>query len=875
VPFVLPLSRVRKTDAPLVGAKAVNLARLLNNHLPVPDGFCVTTEAWQAHLRQSDLRSLVESRLAGELPLLAEIRQLISEAPLPDAVQREIAEAFSNLATSSQKPEGKSQKPKQAGVSTRLQLAVRSSGTAEDLPGHSFAGLYDTILGEADLERCLALVKRCWASLWTERAFKYRERNHIDHSRAAMAVLVQRLVPADCAGVAFTADPVSGRRDRLVVEAVPGFGDKLVSGQAVPDRFRLDRRNLRVVLRTPAGTAPVLPDRTVRNVARLALRAERPAATPQDVEWAVAGGRVWLLQARPITGLPDFDPADHEVWSSSNTAEVLPGVLTPLVWSTLGDYINRLLGGTFERIGVSLGRHRFVGDVAGRVYTNLSTFTGIVKRMPFASSMGQARMFGGAALTPEHLARLELDPGELPDIKAGAWRTLVRLPGLLVWLSRHGTGRGRRWMSEALARHERAERPDFARFDESGLVALLDKTLQGLLVGDDGLGYALVGMTYTALLYDLCRKWLGDSAGAFAGRLLAGTGELQSAQAGLELWRLGRAVAADERLRTLVLAGHPWLETRAALVSEPAGRDFLARWDRFVVHHGHHARGEMNMFQPRWHEQPDYLLGLVRGYAQSAGHDPEADITRRAADRDRLTREALGRLRNPLKRVLFRYVAEQARRSAAIRENLKDLAIRVLAATRAVIVELGRRLAGRGVLAEADDVFFLRFEELQPAVAGAAGFGARQLVSGRRTEYERNLALNPPAVFVGRYDPKVHVPDTFDPDAQQLTGLAVSPGIVTGPARVVLLADRSVRVLPGEILVAPFTDPGWTPYFIPAAGIVMDQGGLLSHGSIVAREYGIPAVVNVGPATRIVKTGQRVRVDGNRGIVTVLRDGTP
>jgi phosphohistidine swiveling domain-containing protein len=185
------------------------------------------------------------------------------------------------------------------------------------------------------------------------------------------------------------------------------------------------------------------------------------------------------------------------------------------------------------------------------------------------------------------------------------------------------------------------------------------------------------------------------------------------------------------------------------------------------------------------------------------------------------------------------------------------------------VVALGHRLAARGVIAEADDMFFLWLEEIAPIVGGNAGFDVRARIAERKAEYERNLAISPPAIVVGRYDPAKHLPDVIDSTSKELTGLAVSPGIVTGPARVILHAGTE-QVLPGEILVAPFTDPGWTPYFIPAAGIVMDQGGLLSHGSIVAREYGIPAVVNVGPATRMIKTGQMIQVDGDNGVVRIM-----
>jgi pyruvate,water dikinase len=319
-----------------------------------------------------------------------------------------------------------------------------------------------------------------------------------------------------------------------------------------------------------------------------------------------------------------------------------------------------------------------------------------------------------------------------------------------------------------------------------------------------------------------------------------------------------------------VLSAGTWAEVSSRLESSGAGREFLGRWRQFLHRHGHHARGEMDMFNPRWREQPDYVLGVVRNFMRAEGKtNPEADQQRHAEERERLRAELLRRLRNLAKRWVFGHVVRQAQLSAAIRENVKDAGIRIIADTRELVVELGRRLASRGVLAQADDVFFLRLEEIAPVVHGDPGFDVRDRIAERRAGYERNLALTPPAIVVGKYDPARHKPDVFDSTSLDLNGLAVSPGVVTGPARVILHAGDG-QVLPGEILVAPFTDPGWTPYFIPAAGIVMDQGGLLSHGSIVAREYGIPAVVNVGPATRLIKTGQMIEVDGDTGRVRIL-----
>jgi pyruvate,water dikinase len=882
---VTPLRRVPPEAGASVGAKALNLAALMRAGLPVPEGFCVTAEAYRVHISTLPLgqpqRALSDRGRRGQR--LAAIRELITSGEMAKDTANGIRAAFARLHTPL--------------------IAVRSSGAAEDLPGHSFAGLYDTYLRATDANGCIELVKRCWASLWTERAVDYRTRNGLasaapvgqcDHEKAAMAVIVQQLVAADAAGVVFTADPVTGSPERIVVEACWGLGEALVSGKVTPDRFVIQRDTEQVVERSistksvetafsPTGSPveqpvpparadkPSISDATAQKLARLALKVERLFGTPQDIEWAMAGPTLFILQSRPITTIaPPKSWEDRQVWSTTNAAEVLPGVLTPMVWSTVGDYVGELLGGVFERIGVSFGEHPLFGNVAGRAYMNLNTFTGMARRMPFANRMSQAQMFGGQNLKPADRAKLELGPSDVPDIPVSPLKTLFKLPGFMFWILRHGPGRGRKWMTAARSAYEKKERPDLSRFSETELTAKATTTMEQMGVGGEGLGYAIAGMMYTTVLYDLCRKWFKDETGANASRLLAGTGELQSAEAGIALWRLAHDAAALPDVRDVLLSSAAWAEVRPHLEGSVAGREFLARWDRFLHLHGHHTRGELDMFNPRWREQPDYVLEVVRNFIKAEDKtDPETDQRRHADEREHLLGELLGRLRNPFKRLLFGHVVRQSQLSAAIRENVKDAAIRIIADTRALVVELGRRLAGRGVLAEAEDIFFLRLPEIEPVVNGMAGFDIRGKVAERRAEYERNLALTPPAIIVGRYNPEKHKPDIVDSAAEELTGLAVSPGIVTGPARVILHAGTE-QVLPGEILVAPFTDPGWTPYFIPAAGIVMDQGGLLSHGSIVAREYGIPAVVNVGPATKLIKTGQMIQVDGDSGRVRIL-----
>jgi pyruvate,water dikinase len=284
--------------------------------------------------------------------------------------------------------------------------------------------------------------------------------------------------------------------------------------------------------------------------------------------------------------------------------------------------------------------------------------------------------------------------------------------------------------------------------------------------------------------------------------------------------------------------------------------------------HGHRSRGELEVANARWSERPDYVLEVVRDYVRAGDEkDALAEHARRGRKAERLARESKRRLVNPFKRAVFSWSLGQARLGAVARELMKSEGVRRMAAIRLFLLELGRRMVDKGLLAEVEDVFFLQWDEWESVLAMLAPFDTDIVVGKRRDRYERDRELTPPPVVIGEWDPEATPSLRLGADATRLAGIGVSPGVARGRARVISSVEAHEKVLPGEILVAPFTDPGWTPYFLPAAGIVMDMGGLLSHGSIIAREYGIPAVVNVGPATSIIKTGDEIEVDGDIGEV--------
>ena len=347
---------------------------------------------------------------------------------------------------------------------------------------------------------------------------------------------------------------------------------------------------------------------------------------------------------------------------------------------------------------------------------------------------------------------------------------------------------------------------------------------------------------------------------------------MDDAVAGLDLWRLAALADRNPEVKHLILSEQNWSTIQPKLAQTDSGKEFIKSWYEFMNRHGHHCRAELELYNRRWSETPDYVLKLVRSYiTQLDKTDPIQNFSNLAQKRRQLEQQCRKKLRNPIKRMIFNRVLVRSQQGSIFRENVKSEVIKLVVALRRMLLELGRILLDKGALKNQDDIFFLRLEEIEPVVQDKADFDIRQVITDRRAEYDRNSLIYPPDVIFGKFDPDKYVPEPVDTDVEKLTGLAVSPGVVTGKARIILRADSDQQVLAGEILVAPFTDPGWTPYFVTAAAIVMDQGGILSHGSIVAREYGIPAVVNVGQATEIIKTGQTIQVDGNRGIVKILR----
>ncbi|SPE52917.1 putative Pyruvate phosphate dikinase PEP/pyruvate-binding [Verrucomicrobia bacterium] len=888
--FTMPLRAARLKDLARVGGKAAHLGELIAAGLPVPSGFVVTTDAYERFMKYDprirDWLERCEQSGRGDPAALRtaaqELSQLLSAIPVPGDVAEAIVAAMA---------------PEPGGA-----RAVRSSATAEDLPEASFAGQHDSFLNVRGCDEVVAAVKRCWLSLFSERAISYRLRKGVAPGRAQMAVIVQELVDADAAGVMFTTNPAGGASDSIFIEAAFGLGEAVVQGKVAPDRVEVSRSRLRVVRRQtglkrvqmvagkngvleellPAAkaNAPVLDDETVTRLAYLGLKAERLLGVPLDIEWGLSRRDLWLFQARPVTTqsrngkLKGTSFEERQVWTNANTGEVLPDVMTPMTWSLLRRIGRELFNRFLWQVGIRIREEQLVGMIAGRAYFNFNTFCALGRGVPGLKNLRIEDLMGGKQDTMLALKQIKISQADLPRIEAHRWRTAVGLPMLVLKFLFCSTQRGERAVASV-----RRTNLDLAAIGPEQLTdakllkaVQLSSTLE-LLRDAKALEAFGFGLGYMAVLFALCEKWFGPEGRSTGNRLLAGVGDLDSAETGYELWRLAEQAASGPEIKGVLLSEHTFAGVAARLEGCESGRAFLAQWNSFMHRHGHHTRGEVELFNPRWSECPDFVLDLVRGYVEAidAGHpSPVARQDALANERLLFAKKCLDRLRNPLKRAIFGRVLSRAQKGGWFRENLKSEAIRQFALLRRLLLELGRRLAARGRLADENDVFFLESEELQSGCLWDRATDLRTRVAGRRAAYERDLKVTPPAVVVGRFDPDSFVPGAVDRETKVFYGLGVSAGVARGRARVVLRSDADERVRPGEILVAPFTDPGWTPYFVAAAGIVMDLGGLLSHGSIVAREYGIPAVVNVGPATQIIRTGQWLEVDADRGVVKLL-----
>jgi rifampicin phosphotransferase len=884
VKLTLPFDAIDRAMLPIAGGKAANLGELIRAGLPIPPGFCVTTAAYELVAEGAGLdptlNALAEAR-PEDTARLAELattaRAALLAASVPPTVAEAITQAYRALGNGA--------------------VAIRSSATAEDLPYTSFAGQQDTYINVVGAENVLDAVRHCWASLWTDRAVSYRASNGIDHRSVRLAVAVQRMVEAAVAGVLFTANPLTGRRRQAVIDAASGLGEAVVSGAVNPDHFVVNTATGEIVERRPgdkriairttagggtqrveiAGNETSLQDAQIRALAALGARVEAHYGVPQDTEWAIDGeGGIWLLQARPITTLfplPTEAPMTDDDLRAYFSVNVAQGVYRPL--TPMGIQAFRLVAAAMVTLAGRPPRDPYAGpafftEAGGRIFLDITR----ALRTTFGRRLLDRLTRIGEARTAPILRSLAADP-RLEPAATPRWPVLRAVLLLLI------RGRVPLRVAQALL-HPEAARTRVARL-EAELRGLGDvpqdsdaaqrlREVERMLLGFPPRMFPIVPPVFATGLgaYALAGKLLGNLATDGERQLvLRGLPHNPTTEMDLALWALAQEVHADPDLTRTVRETPPERladEYRSGALSPK----LQAGLENFLRVYGHRGVAEIDLGLPRWSEDPTYILGVLANYLHLDDPELAPDIQFRRAAREaeemvaELTRRATrkGRLRGALVRALLR----RARALAGMREMPKFCIILIFARARMLLRSAGEELARAGRLESAEDIFFVTLPEAWSALAGK---DLRSVVRERRGGYGHELNR--------RHVPRILLSDGTEPTAEEaldaaadgtLRGSPASPGVVTAKARVIL-DPTGARLEPGEILVAPSTDPGWTPLFLTAGGLVMEMGGAMSHGAVVAREYGIPAVVGVPGATERIAPRQQITVDGSAGTITI------
>lgn len=828
--YVVRFSDPRATDRVLTGGKGANLAKLTQAGFPVPPGFVISPAAYrEAAMSITGIVEVLRDLTPDDHPAIelasATIVEALRAVEMPRALAREVGSSC-------------------AALDTGARWAVRSSGTAEDMEGAAFAGQHDTFLNCAGIDEVLRRIRDCWCSLWSPRAIAYRARMGVDHAQVAMAVVVQRMVNADAAGVAFTIDPVSGRLDSLVIDANFGLGESVVSGEAEVDHLVVDRRSwmissatiatktTRIVPGTSgttelrvdraAATQPALVDAQAIAIARLAVEVEEHFGWPQDIEWALVKGVPVLLQSRPITTIPPR-------WTRDESAERFPSVVTPLTWDFVEEGFHRSLNHSFALMGLPAYEGKWFARFGHYIYGNQNAVELYARRSP---------------VPPLPVAELVR---HLPAI-VERFRWVAELPP--------------RWREELPAFLQEIEgflAEPVERYDLAALWRYLER------VNAAGTRYFLPNIAISIGHGVLHR--------ALRALVTATVGEIHAEQFCAELVACDTMTTCVNReLRALAV-----LAREEVVAEQLAVRQFQALWNqtasspspfwnalrRFIATHGHRET-DFDPYHPTWAESPWVILEHVRALLEVPLLD-ELD-GRSPVAVEKLQLQVIQSLPVEMRGLAARVIA-LAREYTALDDLEHYHTTRLSLPLRRGVREIGRRLHALGVVDDELDAFFARATSLRDAIAERIPLNAlgaevretkREYLRARDTAPRWSLTLDAEAESLSRED------------EHSLNGIPGSPGEAEGIVHIVRDTGDFADFPRGAVLVARTTNPAWTPLFYSAAAVVTESGGPLSHGAVTAREMHIPAVMAVRDVLVRLRNGDRVRVNGASGRIEVL-----
>ena len=910
--YAVSIDQVSAGDLPLVGGKGANLGELTRAGLPVPKAFCVTTDAYSAFIAAAGLQAPIMAALDGcdyddvaDLGARAQrVREMIVSAAVPGEIEQAIRDGYAAL---------------EAALGANLDVSVRSSATAEDLPGMSFAGQQDTYLNVHGIDAVLSHVKRCWGSLWTDRAISYRHRQGFAHEDVLLAVVVQEMFPSEVSGVMFTANPVTSNPDEIFINSSWGLGEAVVSGQVNPDQYILTRPSLDIrekliceklvmTVRRSDGQGSeeahvpedmrkreALSDAQVKELAKIGEAIEAHYGFPQDIEWGYANGRFALLQSREVTaadldfgiGLEAFqNPVakselfdERWIWSRGYSDEVQTGSSTPFHYSVLEKRMttlkNRMLRYTetkeflgypeekFEEIPM----YRWYG---ARAYYNLAVEKERIRRFipPFARD--DAALWPFPASERESIKKMPFNWINFLWIMGKLHVTNPKIS--LIETPHHLLEHMKRWTDHTASEWAKMD------MDKMSVTEIFDFEMKArgdsFFYENSVLPFTIYLIVLPALLKLLCEKWLGDSDGKVYAALVSGL-STKTGEENMAIWNLAKTIRAHPALVDIVQREGDIDEVMTKVKARPEAADFIAALDVFIEGYGHRGGAERDAYHPRYKHKPSMVFNAIKPMLKlDDEHSPEIHerglVERMKKTRDESLAKLRGGLLGAVQALFFAWLTDITQQYYYYRDYERFYNDKDMARPRDFLAAIARKFIERGLLEDEMDIHFLGKEEIIEADAG--GLSARDIghrIRSRRRVFDRYRHKEPPKYIQGW---RAFDDDQLADDGSGFRGIAASGGVVTGRARVCRNLEEISKIEKGDILVTVATDPGWTTVFSIIGGVVVETGGVVAHAVMISREYGIPCVANLPKCCDIIPDGAMITVDGSNGRVLVLEE---
>jgi pyruvate,water dikinase len=900
---IIWLNEAGKNRRAIVGGKGESLMKLMRMGFATPPGFCITTNVYRQLFCGHDGMTETLNRIRyanleriSELEEIAELahRTIMAES-LPESLTEKILNAYNKLCE---------------GFGEKIPVAVRSSATAEDLPSASFAGQHESFLNICGDNDLILHIKKCWASLWTARAISYRHDRGFDHARVLLAVIVQRMIPFDGAGVLFTEDPVDGKENRVLIHANRGLGDAIVSGDVSSDEYVLAKdtgdiivkktaeRDIRAMManrdfeekRVPdeAADTQCLPDAQIQELAEIGKKIEQSFGHSQDVEWGILGKDIYILQSRPITSLIRRmeetiekekqllqKSAPKTVWSDMMVSEIV-SYPKPLSSETIKEFLSKkgALGIFYEK-ELAFGRpfsDPVLYFICGRPYFNRNELIN-----PYA--------FMGLPLLPFDDQKARKDPAiansPYPQLDLGYYGlklvlyflkillllpySLYKLLTRLYWIKKLSDRFHKEFTDSILpaflAYIDQLKRTPLKDHNDTELVSRIRSLIDNIA------RVSTLSHLRSEFLAELGTYVLKRLVGETANNLIGGIEGDKNLETNIELWKAVQE--ASPQVIDLFLTT-PLDEVEAKLRTLASGKHFLQKLDTFLDHYGHRAHNEFELADPRWKEDHGFLLEVIRAYVKAQQINPVENFEALKKIREDAQKKIHDDLHSgffdkiiPVRSKIFHFALNLVHIYTPLRESTKFYYLLEVEQLRRYLLELGERLTSNRYecLNNKNDIFFLFSHELEEIVQSKKSSSqTKHLIAERKMDYLVKKRIPVPSLIYR--DSLQSIGKEPESEATEvLSGTGVSKGKVTGIARIIKHPSQIGRLNYGEILVAPTTDPGWTPVFFIVSALVMNTGNALSHGAVLAREYGLPAVVNVPRATEIIEDGRIITVD--------------